>query len=454
MDKIKVRSGPHSGIITLPEVYMDIQVRKAVSYIFGKERPIHRANRHNCISYQTQSLKISFFKMEYPIQEQSTLGQSFIYLAEFSDDASQPELERFLLVVNSFTRSDWKEIKKLNPALIKARQNLKQPSSISKISLVFRDHMLLEKLNIIMSLLHCGLPISECIVIPKPDTPQNKHRIISTLSLLGIDVFVNKDCFEQAGRWASERNRPIIVLDDGGDFIHHCMKNLPQEKVWHGIETTTKGARLLKKSQSSKYTDISSTPIKKNKSLEIAVSCVTAFRNLNRHRKLIGEKILLVGYGSLGHHIARIMKSMGIIIVVIETDKERTESANNDGFVCFSSIEEAAREFKSFNYLIGCSGTQCVNYSHLCYFEKETVLGSVSSQDLCLLRVYLEENAKHKTTFNTETCYSMDGKNITILADGHAINIHNSEGVPELEFDDVTTEIFQTICDTAEQLAR
>ena len=264
---------------------------------------------------------------------------------------------------------------------------------------------------------------------------------MESLAAQGVRVF--EDGVKQFACFYSEHitvgSRPLAVLDDGGDLIVALAPMMASGHRWLAIETTTKGATLVRKSLPElEFLDLPNSPIKSDSSLAIAVSCVASLRSILRHSRMVGEDAILVGYGAIGQHAARLLTAMGLDVLVVESDPRQASHAAASGYITVQHLEDALKRRKA-RYIIGCSGARVLQPRHLPLLAENVVLASVSSQDAADLTLHLEHNARLRRLPGVGTEYVIGARTLLSIADGDAVNLYYSEGVAEPEFDAVTS---------------
>lgn len=157
-------------------------------------------------------------------------------------------------LINAFEMFNDKEIEQinnLNPLLSNlTEQYLLDNICLEDIVIVIREHLLLEKLNLVLALMKLGMKSYNCIFVAKDDKTLYVDRVSSYLSAKGIKVIKSQKITEHIIGEISHRyfGKQVIVLDDGGDMIVALNKisSLSSMKLFP-IETTSKGSLLIKK---------------------------------------------------------------------------------------------------------------------------------------------------------------------------------------------------------------
>lgn len=350
--------------------------------------------------------------------------------------------ERVNCAQKTFFSGEEKIVAKLNPLLNKAVSNYKSnlkldPVVFRNTKVVIRDHALLEKYNLVRSLLELGMPPSNIMFIPKGDRCLFREKVIGAFVSLGVHVVdPGAETF-----WKLAVSKHIlpsesaVFLDDGGELLL-TQTNPSGLRVL--IETTSRGIqRLAERGFSHKVIDLAHCDVKKKLSKAIAGSVIVRLRSLLSHHNLLTSPVVLVGYGALGRSCAEILRAMGGDPLIVEIKKEAREAALSDGFRCFECVKDALC-VGGVRVVLGCSGEQVLGPDILPQLAEECFFASVSSQDCRPLIKYLDTVAQKTVHAGWGSIYALDGKRVHVLGEGDALNLYYSEGVSEPEFDSFT----------------
>lgn len=352
-------------------------------------------------------------------------------------------------VFEMFNAKEIEQINNLNPLLSNlAEQYLLDNICLEDVVIVIREHLLLEKLNLVRALLKLGVKAHNCIFVAKDDKTLYVDRVSAYLSAKGIKVIKSQQITEPIIAEISRRyfEKKVIVLDDGGDMIVALNEIAALSRMeLFPIETTSKGSLLIQtKCSDLHFIDLANSSIKINQSKNIAISSVIRMRDILRHKKLSNEYCHVIGYGKIGRWIALLLREIGVKVTISEIAPKLRNMATLDGFDVFSSVKDGLA-FREHKFVVGCSGSQAVSEQEIKYFPDEMYLVTVSSQDFKGLIQYLRKNAEIDVLEGIGDLYQISKKKIFMIAHGHAINLHLSEGVSEPEYDDFTSLMFKTV---------
>ncbi|MFI5911847.1 NAD-binding protein [Dactylosporangium sp. NPDC051541] len=355
-------------------------------------------------------------------------------------------------LVSPFTTAERDRIARLNPLVQETvRRYRAAGTDLSAATVVFRDHLLLEKLNILDGLVALGLRPSACLVVGKPDRTVYRRRVTADLARSGFVVADPDDASFPVHRWlaAAAPDGPIVVVDDGGDLVLDLLARDGLRSRVRPIETTTKGIRVLRAAGLlDTVVNLSDTSTKSLMNRRIAVSCVYRFREILRHEALEGQGCIVVGYGRLGRRIAELLAGLGMVVRVVETDAAARQLARAAGFEAVADVRAATADGRS-RFLFGCSGRPVVPMAAVRAMAANPVLVSASSQDLRPVLTHLRRHADARPVRNAGVRYELDGGTVTVIADGHAVNLYLAEGVSEPDYDPFTALMLTAVVETA-----
>jgi hypothetical protein len=366
-------------------------------------------------------------------------------------------LDRLRRLVSPFTTAERLRIARLNPIVAETvRRYRSAGADLSRVTVVFRDHLLLEKLNALDGLVALGLPPAACLVVGKPDSTVYRHRVVADLARSGFVVSEAVDTGFFVHDWLSglPAERPVVLVDDGGDLALEVLRRGGPDRRICPIETTTKGIRVLRSAGLlDRVVNLSDTSTKDAMNRRIAVSCVYRFREIMRHEAIESQGCVVVGYGRLGRGVASLLAGLGMTIRVVETDSDARREACRAGFATFTAPAAATADGRC-RFLFGCSGQPAVTIDTVLAMGPNPVLASVSSQDLVPVLHYLRRNAIACPVRDVGVRYELSGSSTTVLADGHAVNLYQAEGVSEPDYDPFTALMLTSIVEGSQSLER
>ncbi|NUT19783.1 MAG: hypothetical protein HOV77_11390 [Hamadaea sp.] len=354
-----------------------------------------------------------------------------------------------------FSGSELAVIRRLNPSLREAARRAHRPPDSALI--IIREHALLEKLNMIQSLIDGGLRADQIIFVPKPDATRYRERVIAHLRSIDCTV-IDSDWTRSLTDELASRPTPdldIVLVDDGGRLIQLVMRaqGIHARSVV-AIETNSSGMkRLTEAGLTDEVVNLSDSPAKERANAWIAVSGVHGFKSYLAHRRQAGQYCHLIGYGKIGSFAAESLRASGFRVTVSEVSADRRALAERHGFAVYESAQKALRS-EQHRYVFGCSGMPALTLSDLGLLAPDAVLASLSSNDFAaVIAAAAEDSGWRSWSDPSGTHLEREGARVLLLADGHAINLHGAEGVPEPDFDEFVATVIGAIDDELARIA-
>ncbi|MBC1513574.1 hypothetical protein [Listeria booriae] len=350
-----------------------------------------------------------------------------------------------------YSATERKFITSLNPGLQKVSSMY--PDVKQEYILLIREHILLEKFNLVSALVNKKISAKNIYFFPKEDRGPNYNQIIRNMRQLGINVYqtsTREGIFPIVEQIL--RNKPIekvIVVDDGGDLIKAASLICNNKKI-SAIETTTKGYKYIRNLKNLNLINISNSSVKLNVSQQIGLSCVSRFRALFGDRILSNRRILVIGYGNLGKAIADKLISINMVPIITDKDAKQLRLAeeNRMPIIPYKMNSASLKTLKEINFIFCSTGVPVLNRETIELFGDNIVIASASSQDCKELIDELRSDISYKLLMSKRGFLfknTITNKLILIAAFGHAINLFHSEGVNEVEFDAFTVQMFEKI---------
>lgn len=363
-------------------------------------------------------------------------------------------IDCFKKICIEFSLDEIQKINLLNPKVNYIKSFFDQSNiDISDNYFIIREHLLLEKFNLLDALISLGMKPSNCWIITKEDKTTYFNKIYKTLEQKGFNIRTLEhrckiDLYIQEIVKEIDMNKTII-LDDGGELINAIYKIDNSYKNVKAIETTTKGIRLLETTPYiESVIDLANSSIKKDLSKEIAISCVVNLRNILQHKKMMGEYCHIIGFGKLGEHVALLLRSFGLNITVFDKSEETRTRAEASGFSVYPSTEKALLE-NEHKFVFCCTGSPSISVSNLSLLGEKSFLIALSSQDLKEVKIHLENVGEKTILEGIGDHFFIEQNEITLIAHGHAVNLYYSEGVSEPEYDDFTALMLLSVLKAA-----
>lgn len=266
-----------------------------------------------------------------------------------------------------------------------------------------------------------------------------------------------EDMFYAVFREISDlQNTKLLILEDGG--YHYSAIEIIKSKftsfehrILACIEQTRNGLRAYKKySVGGKLgypvLTVARSKIKMNIEsyyiAQIAIETINEFISL-LDQKVLGKKVLLIGYGSIGRYVSKMLYNYGCYQYIYDWDSRISQAAKKDGQEVLEKVNEDF--FVDDMLLIGATGnasfTQEMLEAYINSKADNMILVSVSSKQT-EFQVLLDNKKKYiekSRILQVGNCvlgmeYQLKRgckrKKIKVLANGYPINFYGTESLP------------------------
>jgi len=235
-----------------------------------------------------------------------------------------------------------------------------------------------------------------------------------------------------------EERKPLnMILDDGGDLTNMVLDKYPE--FVDGInglseETTTGVHRLYERFKNGTLpmpainVNDSVTKSKFDNKYGCKESAVDAIRRAT-DTMLAGKRIVVCGYGDVGKGTAASFKGAGSIVTVTEIDPICALQAAMDGF----EVKKLETVVGNADILITTTGNKdIVQQRHFEALKDKAIVCNIGHFDNEIDMAWLNENHGHtKDTIKPQVDkYTVNGKDIIILAEGRLVNLGCATGHP------------------------
>jgi len=302
-------------------------------------------------------------------------------------------------------------------------------------------HMTIQTAVLIETLIELGAEVkwSSCNIFSTQD------QAAAAIAAAGIGVFAWKGQSVEEGDWCIEQtlffgaaDRPLnMILDDGGDLTNMVFDKYP-ELIQHvkGLseETTTGVHRLYERMEKGSLpipainVNDSVTKSKFDNKYGCKESLVDAIRRATD--VMMAGKVAVVGsYGDVGKGSAASLKGAGCRVIVTEIDPICALQAAMDGFEVKPMIEAVAEA----DIIVTASGCRdLITEKHFRLMKDKAIVCNIGHFDIEIDMAWL--NANYGDTKNTikpqVDMYTIDGKDIIVLAEGRLVNLGCAMGHP------------------------
>ena len=302
-------------------------------------------------------------------------------------------------------------------------------------------HMTIQTAVLIETLKALGAEVtwSSCNIFSTQD------HAAAAIAAAGIPVFAWKGqnetdfdwCIEQTLH-AFEGGQPLnMILDDGGDLTNMVFDRFPE--LIPGIkglseETTTGVHRLYERMKKGTLhipainVNDSVTKSKFDNKYGCKESLVDAIRRAT-DIMMAGKVAVVAGYGDVGKGSAESLRGAGARVLVTEIDPICALQAAMDGFEVVTMDEAATRA----NIFVTATGNlRIIQGKHFKAMKDKAIVCNIGHFDNEIDMAWL--NGNHGASKNTikpqVDIYTVDGKEIIILAEGRLVNLGCAMGHP------------------------
>lgn len=226
----------------------------------------------------------------------------------------------------------------------------------------------------------------------------------------------------------------VILVDDGGYLIYWANNLLKNHRNLVAIEQTSSGYVKLKEIKLSfPVINIARSNAKLNfESPFIADTAVIKLKNQLKNLNATPEKVLIIGAGSIGSQIFKILKD--------DFDVKRYDLIKKDSDI---KIEKFKSLLGQFDLIIGCTGESVISKEDYGLLKKGAILVSVSSSD----REFSSSNLRKILPKNNDCHKNLIINGITLVNSGFPVNFDGLKHSAKPELIQLTRAlIFSGVC--------
>ncbi|MCO6460275.1 MAG: adenosylhomocysteinase [Saprospiraceae bacterium] len=302
-------------------------------------------------------------------------------------------------------------------------------------------HMTIQTAVLIETLIELGAEVSwsSCNIFSTQD------HAAAAIAAAGIPVFAWKGMNEQEFDWCIEQTlhafkdgQPLnMILDDGGDLTNMVLDRYPELVAnIRGIseETTTGVHRLYERVENGKLPlpainiNDSVTKSKFDNKYGCKESCVDAIRRAT-DLMMAGKVAVVAGYGDVGKGSAASLRGAGCRVIVTEIDPICALQAAMDGY----AVKTMANAVPEANIIVTATGNKnIITAEHFKKMKDKTVVCNIGHFDNEIDMAWLNKNyGATKLEIKPQVDkYTIDGKDIIVLAEGRLVNLGCATGHP------------------------
>lgn len=302
-------------------------------------------------------------------------------------------------------------------------------------------HMTIQTAVLIETLVELGADVSwsSCNIFSTQD------HAAAAIAAAGIPVYAWKGMNEEEFNWCIEQTlffgedrQPLnMILDDGGDLTNMVFDQFPE--LIDGIrglseETTTGVHRLYERMKNGTLhlpainVNDSVTKSKFDNKYGCRESLVDAIRRAT-DLMLAGKVAVVAGYGDVGKGSAESLRSAGVRVLVTEIDPICALQAAMEGY----EVKKMEDAIKEANIVVTTTGNKdIIRPEHFKAMKDKTVVCNIGHFDNEIDVAWLNQNyGSSKVEIKPQVDkYTIDGKDIILLAEGRLVNLGCATGHP------------------------
>jgi adenosylhomocysteinase len=354
--------------------------------------------------------------------------------------------EKLPYKVKDMSLAEWgrKEIRLAEaemPGLMALREEFGTSKPLKGARIAGCLHMTIQTAVLIETLVELGAQVSwsSCNIFSTQD------HAAAAIAAAGIPVFAWKGMSEEEFDWCIEQTlfafaggEPLnMILDDGGDLTNMVLDRYPQLVAGiKGIseETTTGVHRLYERVKKGTLPipainiNDSVTKSKFDNKYGCRESLVDAIRRAT-DIMLAGKVAVVAGYGDVGKGSAQSLSSQGVRVIVTEIDPICALQACMDGY----QVLKMDKAVPMADIIVTTTGNRDIVVDrHFKMMKDKAIVCNIGHFDTEIDMAWLNKNYGHtKDVIKPQVDkYTIDGKDIIVLAEGRLVNLGCATGHP------------------------
>lgn len=348
--------------------------------------------------------------------------------------------------VKDISLAEWgrKEIKLAEaemPGLMSLRKQYGKVKPFKGARIAGCLHMTIQTAVLIETLIELGAEVkwSSCNIFSTQD------HAAAAIAAAGISVYAWKGmtleefdwCIEQTLFFGDDKKPLNMILDDGGDLTNMVLNKFPElVKGIKGIseETTTGVHRLYDRVKEGTLpipafnVNDSVTKSKFDNKYGCRESLVDAIRRAT-DLMMAGKVAVVAGYGDVGKGSAQSLRSAGVRVIVSEIDPICALQAAMDGY----EVKKMKNAIPRADIIVTATGNiDIITEEHFRLMKDKAIVCNIGHFDNEIDMAWLNDNyGNTKDTIKPQVDkYTVDGKDIIVLAEGRLVNLGCGTGHP------------------------
>jgi len=361
--------------------------------------------------------------------------------------STQTKVEKFIQhKVKDISLAEWgrKEIQLAEaemPGLMALREEYGKQKPLKGARIAGCLHMTIQTAVLIETLKELGAEVtwSSCNIFSTQD------HAAAAIAAAGIPVYAWKGmnaeefdwCIEQTLFFGEDRKPLNMILDDGGDLTNMVFDKYTELiKGVKGLseETTTGVHRLYERMEKGTLpipainVNDSVTKSKFDNKYGCRESLVDAIRRAT-DLMLAGKVAVVAGFGDVGKGSAESLKEAKVRVIVTEIDPICALQAAMEGY----EVKKMDDAVKESDIVVTCTGNyNIISERHFKSMKHNAVVCNIGHFDNEIDMAWLNKNyGKTKIEIKPQVDkYTVDGKDIIVLAEGRLVNLGCAMGHP------------------------
>ncbi|WP_316811189.1 adenosylhomocysteinase [Pedobacter heparinus] len=327
------------------------------------------------------------------------------------------------------------------PGLMSLREEFGPSKPLKGARIAGCLHMTIQTAVLIETLVELGAEVtwSSCNIFSTQD------HAAAAIAAAGIQVYAWKGlnepdfdwCIEQTLHFGPERKPLNMILDDGGDLTNMVFDRFPEliaDIKGLSEETTTGVHRLYERMKNGTLhlpainVNDSVTKSKFDNKYGCRESLVDAIRRAT-DVMMAGKVAVVVGYGDVGKGSAESLSSQGVRVIVSEIDPICALQAAMEGY----EVKKFATAVKEADIIVTTTGNcDIVRAEHFKTMKDKAIVCNIGHFDNEIDVAWLNKNyGDTKIEIKPQVdLYTIDGKDIILLAEGRLVNLGCATGHP------------------------
>ena len=355
-------------------------------------------------------------------------------------------VERLPYKVKDISLSNWgrKEISLAEaemPGLMSIRREFAATKPLQGARIAGCLHMTIQTAVLIETLIDLGAEVSwsSCNIFSTQD------HAAAAIAAKDIPVYAWKGMNEEEFDWCIKQtlfafndDKPLnMILDDGGDLTNMVLDHYPE--LVAGIkglseETTTGVHRLHERVKNGTLPlpainiNDSVTKAKFDNKYGCQESLVDAIRR-STDIMMAGKVAVVAGYGDVGKGSAASLRGAGARVIISEIDPICALQASMDGF----QVKRLETVISDVDIVVTATGNRdIVRSEHFENMKDKAIVCNIGHFDNEIDMAWLEKNhGSSKDTIKPQVDkYTLNGKDIIVLAEGRLVNLGCATGHP------------------------